>query len=173
MQKTAQHVPPGSYFHTPRKTTNTSFAIITPPTSMAHNKASNSRCSCRSRRYFSMKHIEGTPTDYLLPLAHYSSMPYPAMLTNLFYLNSTNGFQKLHLPRPESPRLMNKGTLCRPPEALAPAKVEEVPEDIRQNWHTALDSFLKEYQCQPKPPCGSSLLLATSANDTKCQRCDQ
>ena len=38
-------------------------------------------------------------------------------------------YQRLHLPRLESPRLRP------PPAALAPAKVEEVPEDVRQNWH--------------------------------------
>ena len=34
-------------------------------------------------------------------------------------------------------------------EPLPPAKVEEVLEDVRQNWHTALESFFKEYQTYP------------------------
>ena len=52
IQKTVPHVPPGSYFHTPRYTTNISFATITPLTSMDHNKASSSRYSCRFQIFF-------------------------------------------------------------------------------------------------------------------------
>ena len=32
---------------------------------------------------------------------------------------------------------------------MHPMYSEEVPEDVRQNWHTALESFLKEYQTYP------------------------
>ena len=45
--------------------------------------------------------------------------------------------------------IAEQGNSLRPSEAPAPAKVEEVPEDVRQNWHTALESFLKEYQSYP------------------------
>ena len=45
--------------------------------------------------------------------------------------------------------IAEQGDPLPPSEALAPAKVEEVPEDVRQNWHTALESFLKEYQSYP------------------------
>ena len=50
---------------------------------------------------------------------------------------------------PRKPPPAQQGDPLPPPEALAPAKVEEVPEDVRQNWHTALESFLKEYQSYP------------------------
>ena len=83
--------------------TNTSFATITPLTSMDHNKASSSRYSCRFRKYFSMKHTEGTLTDHLLPLAHYLSMPSPVTTTNLIYLNFTNGYPRLYLLRLANP----------------------------------------------------------------------
>ena len=50
---------------------------------------------------------------------------------------------------PRKPPPDEQGDPLPPPEALAPAKVEEVPEDDRQNWHIALESFLKEYQSYP------------------------
>ena len=58
------------------ETTNTSFATILLPTSMEHDKASNSRCSCRSRRFFSAKHIEDTLIENSPLQAHCSSMPF-------------------------------------------------------------------------------------------------
>ena len=39
---------------------------------------------------------------------------------------------------PRKPPPAEQGGPLPPPEALAPAKVEEVPEDVRQNWHTVL-----------------------------------
>ena len=54
--------------------------------------------------------------------------------------------------------IAEQGDPLPPSEALAPAKVEEVPEDVRQNWHTALESFLKEYQ---STQASSRLSLAT------------
>ena len=96
---------------TPRKTTNISFATISLPTSMEHDKASNSRCSCRSRRYFFTKHIEGTLTENSPLQAHCSSMSFSVMLTNPSCSNSMNDYQRLYLPRLASPRLTNKGTL--------------------------------------------------------------
>ena len=145
MQKTAQHGPLGSSFLTPRETTNTSFATISLPTSMEHDKASNSRCSRRSRRYFFTTHIEGTPTENSPLQAHCFNMPSPVTLTNPFYPNSMNDYWRL----PRKPPPDEQGDPPPPPAALAPAKVEEVPEDVRQNWHTALESFLKEYQSYP------------------------
>ena len=50
---------------------------------------------------------------------------------------------------PRQPTTADQGDPLPPAEAFAPAKVEEVPEDVRQNWHTALESFLKEYQTYP------------------------
>ena len=50
---------------------------------------------------------------------------------------------------PRKPPPDEQGGPLPPPAALAPAKGEEVPEDVRQNWHTALESFLKEYQSCP------------------------
>ena len=50
---------------------------------------------------------------------------------------------------PRQPITADQGDPLPPAEALAPAKVEEVPEDVRQNWHTALESFLEEYQTYP------------------------
>ena len=50
---------------------------------------------------------------------------------------------------PRKPIIAEQGDLLPPSEALAPARVEEVPEDVRQNWHTALESFLNEYQSYP------------------------
>ena len=61
-------------------------------------------------------------------------------------------YERLPEAAPATPRKLppdEQGDPLPPPEALAPAKVEEVPEDIRQNWHTALKSFLKEYQSYP------------------------
>ena len=72
-----------------------------------------------------------------------------------------NDNDKLYLPQlferlpdavpgtPRQPTTADQGDPLPPAEALAPAKVEEVPEDVRQNWHTALESFLKEYQTYP------------------------
>ena len=146
MQKTAQHVPPGSYLHTPRKTTNTSFATITPLTSMDHDKftllmplpkiffyEAHRRHPDRSLTTPSslLKYaIPGDTDKPYLPQLH-ERLPEAAPVT------------------PRKPPPAEQGDPLPPPEALAPAKVEEVPEDVRQNWHTALESFLKEYQSYP------------------------
>ena len=61
-------------------------------------------------------------------------------------------FERLPDAAPDTPRQPNtadQGDPLPPAEAPAPAKVEEVPKDVRQNWHTALESFLKEYQTYP------------------------
>ena len=61
-------------------------------------------------------------------------------------------YERLPDAAPDTPRhpiTGDQGDPLPPGESLAPAKVEEVPEDVRQNWHTALESFLKEYQTYP------------------------
>ena len=58
-------------------------------------------------------------------------------------------FERLPDAAPDTPRQPTTADQGDPLPPLAPAKVEEVPEDVRQNWHTALESFLKEYQTYP------------------------
>ena len=103
--------PPGSYFHTPRYTTNTSSTTTTPPASMDHNKASSLRYSCRCPKYFFTRHTEDTLTDHLRPLAPYSRMPSLVTTTNPIYLNFTNGYPMLPLTRLANPSLLIKETL--------------------------------------------------------------
>ena len=50
------------------------------------------------------------------------------------------------LTPPQAPQPDEQGEPLPPRAALAPAKLEEVPEDVRKNWHTALTSFLQEPQ---------------------------
>ena len=47
---------------------------------------------------------------------------------------------------PQAPQPDEQGDPLPPRAALAPAKLEEVPEDVRRNWHTALTNFLQEPQ---------------------------
>ena len=47
---------------------------------------------------------------------------------------------------PQAPQPDEQGDPLPPRAALAPAKLEEVPEDVRKNWHTALTNFLQEPQ---------------------------
>ena len=50
---------------------------------------------------------------------------------------------------PRQPQPEEQGEPVPPPSALAPAKLEEVPEHVRKNWHTAMESFAKDYQAYP------------------------
>ena len=50
------------------------------------------------------------------------------------------------LTPPQAPQPDEQGEPLPPRAALAPAKLEEVPEDVRRNWHTALTNFLQEPQ---------------------------
>ena len=50
------------------------------------------------------------------------------------------------LTPPQAPQPDEQGDPLPPRAALAPAKLEEVPEDVRRNWHTALTNFLQEPQ---------------------------
>ena len=152
--------------YTPRHPTNTSSVTTTPLDSVDHNKASISRYSCRFPKNFFARHTEDTLTDHLLPgsLLKYvipsdNDKPQPQLCERL---------PDAALDTPHQPVTAEQGDSLPPAEALAPAKVEEIPED-----ETKLASALKSFpQGIPNlsgrwPTFSSPLLLAARKIDTE------
>ena len=148
-QKTVLLVPPGSCYHTPRYPTNASSATTTHPASISHYKANSSCYLCRFPKYFFSE------AHRLLSLASYSSTP-SLVSDKPFLLNFTITDAAPDTPRQPIADAMRTFTSSRGPRTS---------QSKRQNWHTALESFLKEYQTYPVDgnfEINSSLLSALS-----------
>ena len=116
---------------------------------MDRSKASTLRYSCRFPKYFFYETHRRHPDRALTALGSQLKYAIPNDNDKLYL---PQFFERLPDAAPDTPRqptTAEQGEPLPPGETLAPTKVEEVPEDVRQNWHTALESFVKEHQTSP------------------------
>ena len=116
---------------------------------MDHNKASSSRYSCRFPKIFFYEAHRRYPDRSLTAPSSLLKYAIPGDNDKPYLPQLYERLPEALPLTPRKPIIAEQGDPLPPTEALAPARVEEVPEDVRQNWHTALESFLKEYQSYP------------------------